>query len=180
MGRSTSKCLNLFHFPTHRYGINFYKLVYGERTCTWTFIDIIVAFCNFCSFSCNRDAKWKEPSWGGPPAPLMRGTVSLLRGNPPLEVDGESPSWAGFPYWHDHDCKIVTNWHKPFCHNLNLNWIYKQIKKDNAPAAPVKNSKYVNLLSDLLVLVSYRARFKANVLNSETFGENGHNPRNNM
>ena len=57
-GRTTSKCLNLYVFQ--RTDRNFYKLVHGERTHEPSHRDIIVAFCNFGSFSCNRDAKWKE------------------------------------------------------------------------------------------------------------------------
>ena len=54
------------------------------REDTWTFIGIIVTYCNFGSFSCNHDAKWKEASWGGWHAPLMRGAVLLLS-SPPYE-----------------------------------------------------------------------------------------------
>ena len=55
--------------------------MHGEKTHDPSFIliDIIVAFCNFGSFSCNRDAKWKEPSW------------ACWGGQTPIE--GESPSW---------------------------------------------------------------------------------------
>ena len=63
---------------------NFYKSEHGEKLeDTWTseFIDIIVAFCNFGSLSCNCDAKWKEPSWGGQ-SPFEGESPSFLRGSP--------------------------------------------------------------------------------------------------
>ena len=83
-GRSTSKCLNIFFFQ--RTDRNFYKLVHvlerGHMNLHKKIIDIIVtvAFCNFGSFSCNRDGMQSEKNTleGGPLAPLMRETVPLL------------------------------------------------------------------------------------------------------
>ena len=77
MGRSTSKCLNLFYFPTHR-SIQFSINWCMERGHMYLHsLDIIVAFCNFGSFFCIKIVMQSEKN-------PLEGDGPLLRGNPPL------------------------------------------------------------------------------------------------
>ena len=65
----------------------------------WLWLSWLSLFAILVLFSVNRDAKWKEPSWGGNPPP-------------PLKLRGSSPPMSmmrGFPVLSDEWCSTATS-----------------------------------------------------------------------